>query len=497
MVNCTAIPKAPYSYILILIVGAFSIFGYAPFNYYFVPILSLLVFLLICQKNKQNIYLSSLFYGFGFFLGGLYWIYICLNTYGQMPSILAIIATLLFCIFLSFFFISLKSFNHKYAIVLFPAIFTIIEWIRSFIFTGFPWLSFGYSQVEKSPLSGYLPIIGIHGITFLILFTVIVLFKTISIDDKKTKLLFALLVIFLWLTGHIFKKIEWTNQIEKPISLSLLQGNISQDQKWDKANISSSLSKYLSMIESSDASLIILPETSIPIIKSQLPNYFKDRISKHAQKINGNIIYGIIEEENGKYFNSAISEGVDGSQKYRKFHLVPFGEFIPFKVFFKYIYQHWLNIPFSDLSRGSIPQKPITIGDSKIAINICYEDVFGNEIIKTLPEANILVNISNDAWYGESIASQQHLQISQARAIETGRMMIRSTNTGATAIINPKGRVISQFPLFEKGILHGYAYGFEGTTPYVKYGNFPIIFFSWVIVIFCLLRRKKIADNKV
>ena len=244
------------------------------------------------------------------------------------------------------------------------------------------------------------------------------------------------------------------------------------------------------MIEDSSASLIILPETSVPVLNHNLPDLFKRKLMIHAKKNNGNIIYGVIEKDNGKYFNSAISIGEYEEKKYQKYHLVPFGEFIPFKNILNYVYKNWLNIPFNSLSRGDKYQENITIKDNQIAINICYEDVFGNEIIKSLPEANILVNLSNDAWYGESIASQQHLQISQARAIETGRMMIRATNTGATAVISPTGEIIDQIPLFEEGVLNSYAQGYRGITPYIKYGNFPIIIFSFFILISWILKRK-------
>jgi apolipoprotein N-acyltransferase len=349
--------------------------------------------------------------------------------------------------------------KYRFSILFLPALFTTTEWIRSFIFTGFPWLSYGYSQTYVSPLSGYLPIIGVHGVTFFMLLSVIVCYKIIVTKQNMSRLLFILIIIIIWFGGFLLKKIKWTHPQGEPISISLIQGNISQDKKWDNAYIKESFNKYLKMIENSSASLIILPETSIPVLQQNIPNQFLERLIQHAKNNNGDILYGVIEKDDEEYFNSAISVGVNGNQKYQKYHLVPFGEFIPFKTIMQYVYENWLDIPFNDISRGSKNQKPLTIDGNKIAINICYEDVFGTEIVKPLPEANILVNLSNDAWYGESIASQQHLQISQARAIETGRMMVRATNTGATAIINTDGKLIKQFPLFKEGSLHGYMQG--------------------------------------
>ena len=490
MTSCTSILKTISLPLLFVFLGSVSILGFSPFNLYLFPLFTLLLFLLINHKNNTHHYMHSISFGLGFFLAGLYWIYISLNIYGQMPSFLAALSTFLFCLFLSFFFIPLCSLKYRFSILFLPALFTIIEWIRSFIFTGFPWLSYGYSQINDSPLSGYFAIIGVHGVTFLILLNVIICYKTIVTKQNILRLLFILIIISIWFGGYLLKKIKWTTPQGEPISISLVQGNISQDKKWDNAYIKKSFNKYLTMIENSSASLIILPETSIPVLQQNIPNQFRERLAKHAKKNNGNILYGVIEKNNGEYFNSAISVGINGNQKYQKYHLVPFGEFIPFKTVMQFVYENWLNIPFNDISRGPKNQKPLTINGNKIAINICYEDVFGSEIVKPLPEANILVNLSNDAWYGESIASQQHLQISQARAIETGRMMIRATNTGATAIIDIDGKLIKQFPLFKEGTLHGYMQGYKGETPYIKYGNFPIVILSFLILLYCLLKEK-------
>jgi len=174
-----------------------------------------------------------------------------------------------------------------------------------------------------------------------------------------------------------------------------------------------------------------------------------------------------LSAKNTKYFNVVLNLKNDAFQVYRKSHLVPFGEFIPLKFIFQYIYTHYLNMPMNDLSRGSVHQKPMAIANQKIAFNICYEDLFGEEIIQALPSATLIANISNDAWYGRSIAAYQHLQFSQARAIETGRMVIRATNTGATAIIDEHGILLETLPEFTEGVLEGSVQGFKNATPYV------------------------------
>ena len=489
MISCTSILKSYHAYSLAFIVGLISVFGFSPFNFYAVPFLTILFFLYLQQRSPSK-YLSSIFFGLGFFLGGIHWIFISLNVFGQMPIFLAAFLTLLFCLFLSLFFLPLAFGKHHLWVILVPITFTLAEWLRGFIFTGFPWISYGYSQLPGSPLAGYFAITGVHGVTFLIFFSATLIFTIISSYRNKLKLLCLFGLILIWLGGYFLQQIEWTKPFKEPFSVSLLQGNIPQDKKWDKDLINQSLIKYINLIESSSSSLIILPETSIPLLYHNLPSGFKKRLSDHAHKNEGDIIIGVIEKQDGHYFNSALSIGRNGEQRYQKFHLVPFGEFIPFKFILKFIYENWLNIPFSDLSRGPNLQDPFLFNGIKLAINICYEDVFGYEITKPLPNANILVNLSNDAWYGESIASKQHLQIAQGRALETGRMMLRSTNTGATAIISAKGRILNQLPLFKEGILSDYVQPFEGSTPYIRYGNYPIVGLCVLLLIFCFVKRK-------
>jgi apolipoprotein N-acyltransferase len=182
-----------------------------------------------------------------------------------------------------------------------------------------------------------------------------------------------------------------------------------------------------------------------------------------------------------------LNIGSKEPEVYRKSHLVPFGEFIPLKVAFGWIYRNWLNMPLSDLSRGNMYQQPMKIAGEKVAINICYEDVFGEEIIRQLPAATMLVNVSNDAWYGESLAAYQHMQFSQARALETGRTVLRATNTGATAMIDPHGNVLAHAPHFTKATLNIMAQGYNGSTPYVRFGNWLFLAISFIgLLAICL-----------
>jgi apolipoprotein N-acyltransferase len=291
--------------------------------------------------------------------------------------------------------------------------------------------------------------------------------------------------------GNVLKIVEWTTPIGAPISVALIQGNIAQDTKWSPDKAQGTINQYLSMLLTSKADLIILPETALPLISSQLDESVKNTIVAHSKQ--HPLIIGMVEynETTGEYFNSALgfSDAIP-TQSYAKNHLVPFGEFIPLKKVFGWIYRDWLNMPLSDLSRGSYQPIPMRLAGHRIGVNICYEDVFGEEIIRQLPESTLLVNISNDAWYGQSYAANQHMQFSQARALETGRYMLRATNTGATAAIDQHGYVFAHAPHDVQTTLDVTAQGYTGITPYVRWGNWPFIVFCFTVLIALVWRKR-------
>ena len=411
-----------------------------------------------------------------------------------MPPWLSYLSTFLFSLFCASFIgiIGWFSLHRKSNFFLIPFIWTFFEWIKGWIFTGFPWLTMGYSQVPSSPLVGFLSIIGIYGLT-LILTSLALLISLIFLNkNKRSQLLKVGVVSVVLVTGQLLKYMEWTEPSGEPISISLVQGNIAQDIKWQKETVTQTLQIYQKLIQKTKGQISLLPETALPLLAEYIPETFKKSILLHASKERAHVLIGAIERQDTKYFNVVLNLDSDSSQVYRKSHLVPFGEFIPLKFIFQYIYTHYLNMPMNDLSRGSIRQEPMAIENQKIAFNICYEDVFGEEIIRALPSATILANVSNDAWYGRSIAAYQHLQFSQARAIETGRMVIRSTNTGATAIIDEHGVVKEILPTFTEGILEGYVQGFKNTTPYVFFGNWPVMTLCFIVLLGWVMRHSKL-----
>jgi len=491
--------------VLPLLLGACSVLGFAPFYLYPISIAALagLFYLWYLSRTPKQAAVSGFMYGLGLFGAGIYWIYISLHTYGGMPAAFAAFSTFVLAAFLSLFPAAAGALSwhlssrHKHLLLIAaPILLALADWVRSWIFTGFPWLTLGYSQLPASPLAGYVPVVGIYGVSLITglvaaLTSFLFIKHTSGTISKKTA---AIMLLATIASGQALKLVEWTSPAGKPLSVSLLQGNIDQSIKWSPEMADHTLGKYLAMAEQSTAKLIVLPETAMPVLSTELPAEVKTRLQQHAIKNGGDILVGMVERDHGEYFNSVLSFGSAQTSVYRKSHLVPFGEFIPFKMAFGWIYRDLLNMPLSDLTRGSIHQQPMLAAGEKVAINICYEDVFGEEIIRQLPTATLLVNVSNDAWYGTSYAADQHMQFSQARALETGRMMLRATNTGATAIIDSKGYIAAHAPHFEETTLNGTAQGYQGTTPYIYWGNWPFIILSFSLI--ALLWRRNTIVHK-
>ncbi len=466
--------------------GALAVLGFAPFYIFPAAILSVAGICYLWQKvaSPRAAWILGLSYGLGLYCVGIYWIYIALHTFGGMPWWFAGFCTFCLCAFMALF-VALVGYLSKrlgFLLLTIPVLWGLSDWVRSWIFTGFPWLTLGYSQVPHSPLAGYMPIIGVYGVSVMTAFLAAMIAAWVAQPQNAIWKRNALAAITLILVaGFVLKAVEWTSPIGKPFKVALVQGNIAQDLKWSPESAQSTINQYLSMAQVSKAPLIILPETALPVIVSQIDPSITDALMAHAKQNNGDIIVGMVEynESTQEYFNSALSFGAAPTQSYRKNHLVPFGEFIPLKKVFGWIYRDWLNIPLSDLSRGGQKQATMRLSGQRIAMNICYEDVFGDEITRGARDSTLLVNISNDAWYGHSIAAYQHMQFSQARALETGRTMLRATNTGATAAIDQHGYVLAHAPHDIKTALNVSAQGYIGCTPYVRWGNWPFIIFCF------------------
>jgi len=475
--------------------GALAVAGFAPMSVFQLPIIALCVLLFLWRRAAPRVaFLRGFAFGAGLFGVGASWVYVSLHDFGTMPAPLAAIGTVAYCAILSLYpagagwcFSRLRSHAPVSALLAFPALWTIFEWWRGWMFTGVPWLAVGYSQVD-SPLAGLAPLAGVYGVSFATALSAGLLYVVVT-GSARARLACALALVLAFGLGQLLRRVEWTSAQGSPVKVALLQGNISQDLKFQAGRYAATLAIYKRLIESSDAQLIVLPETAIPrFLDAVDPAYLTD-IARAAAGRGADVLVGVpIRDPDGRYFNSVISLGASPLQRYDKAHLVPFGEFVPLGF-------HWIvktvAIPMSDFSLGKENPRPLALAGQRVAPNICWEDAFGEEIIRQLPEATLLVNVSNVAWFGDSLAPSQHLQISRMRAIETGRTMLRATNTGMTAIIDPHGKVLAQLPQFTEGTLKGEAQGFTGATPYVRWSNVPIVVICVALIAALVFRRRR------
>jgi apolipoprotein N-acyltransferase len=499
-------------FVLPFLLGAATVAGFAPFYLYPLPILTLSGLLLVWERcrSSRSAAATGFCFGLGMFLTGVSWVYVSLHDYGGMGMLTAAIFTFLFCAIpacypalIGAILKRLPASRTVRLLLFFPSLWALSEWVRGWLFTGFPWLAIGYSQAPGSPLSGFAPVLGVFGVSLATAVGAAALASVIALVaelrskalPRRMALLFresgAWIIVALLIAGIASSDMEWTQPLPgDTTSVALLQGNIPQEMKWRPERAHATLDTYLSLAQSAEARLILLPETALPMLNVHIPGDYLEKLADQGRRNGGDLLVGVPElDASGRYYNSVMSFGSAAAQVYRKHHLVPFGDYFPLQGVLGWI-MNLLHIPMSDFSRGDPVQRPIQAGGQKIAVNICYEDVFGEEIIRQLPEATILANFTNDAWWGKSVASEQHLQISQMRAIETGRPMLRATNTGVTAIIDPKGRITASAPEFITTTVTGEIHGYQGATPYVRLGNWAFLALATLMIALPLAARR-------
>jgi apolipoprotein N-acyltransferase len=469
-------------FFLAALLGTLTPLGFAPIGWFPLPILSLAgLFLLSRDATPGKAFALGWAFGLGLFLAGVSWIYVSISTYGGMPAPIAALATLLFSAFIALLpglalllAARLAAPGVTRVALAMPAAWALMEWTRGWIFTGFPWLALGYSQAPASPLAGYAPVLGVYGVSLLVALSAAAL-----VLAKQAPKVAAGFLAALWLGGGGLHQVNWTKPTGAPVSVALLQGNIAQEMKFRPEKLDDTLRHYARSVLASEARLIVLPETALPLFRSDIPRDYLDLLGDHARGRNGDVLLGIPEDDgvdaNGaaRYYNSVVSLGASPEGRYSKSHLVPFGEFVPLG--FRWAVD-MMSIPLGDFARGGSDQPPLVAAGERLAVNICYEDVFGEERIHAARDATLLVNVSNDAWFGNSWAPWQHLQIGAMRSLETGRWQLRANNTGITAILDHQGHVRAQLAPFRAATLTGSAQGRQGSTLYMFWGNWAFLF---------------------
>jgi apolipoprotein N-acyltransferase len=497
--------------LMALLAGALTVFAFAPYGWWVLQVLALaLLFLLALHAvSARHAFLLGWGFAFAALATGTHWLYVSMHDYGHMPGALAVLAVLLLSAGLALLYGGALALAHRLsrarsaavtALLLLPGCWMLADWLRAWVFTGFPWLATGYAHTD-SPLAGYAPLLGVYGISWLgaLLAATIAL----SFAARRPHTLSLALLVLIPAGGQVLTGIAWTQPQGETISVRLLQGNVAQDMKFSREQLAASLSLYQRLISAKAADLIVTPETALPMLASQLPEGYLARLAQFSQQSGSQLLVGVPwSTAPGIYFNSVIgiADGNPLAYRYDKHHLVPFGEFIPPGARW---FVDLMQMPLGDFGRGDLIQVPFAVRDQAVLPNICYEDLFGEEIATQIaaaadrgtPVASILLNLSNIAWFGDTIALPQHLQISRMRSLETGRPMLRATNTGATAVIDARGQVTALLPPLTEDVLEARVQGMRGLTPYVRVGNTLPVGLALAILLAVWLNGRRQGQN--
>ena len=496
-------------YLIAFFAGATLPVAFAPLSLFPLAFISpaVLFWLWLDSSAKQAARLGFAF-GLGLFGVGVSWVYVAIHVYGYTMAPIAAFMTLIFVAFLALFpalqgYASVRLLQ-KYQshprlerialLLILPVMWVFFEWFRGWVLTGFPWLNLGYSHVD-SPLAGAAPWLGVYGVSWLSILCsgLLVLLVRQAAWRRQAGLSLLLILAATFLMGQV----EWTRPIDKPIKVSIVQGNVPQMTKWDPKMIQLRLNTYADLTRQHwDSDLIFWPENSISVFYHDIKDNYFARLEKEARASNTEMIVGLpyMNMQTRQYYSSLVSLGKTPGV-YHKRHLVPFGEYVPLGFLIRGLV-NFFDLPMSNFSHGEKDQAILRAAGQPLATSICYEDAFGEEVIDFLPEATLLVNGSNNAWYGDSLAAHQHLQIARMRAIETGRMLIRATTNGISAFVDHRGKIISRSPQFERYVLTDTVQPRTGSTPYVSWGNYPVIIVLLSLLAFLYwMPRRTISSN--
>jgi len=478
-----------------LIAGLLYPLAFAPFGYYPIGIAALAVlFWSWTHVRPARAFSRGVLFGIGMFGAGVSWVFISIHHYGGVDVALSSFLTLLFILFLSLFpgcagwiaarVLALveRGAYRPASVAIYAGVWCLAEWVRGWFLTGFPWLGIGYSVID-APLGGLAPVIGVYGVTLAAAASSAMLQAALANQKGLIRGGYLVGLVALWVLGALLMRVEWSVPHGESLKVSLMQGNIPQEVKWQSDMREPTIELYTAMSEAHwDSDLQIWPESALPLMYYQAQPLL-ETLGEEARAHDTDILLGLIYQrpDSPDYYNSMISVG-EQAGVYHKRHLVPFTEYLPLKSVFAGLVD-FMAVPMSDFSSGSAEQAPLAVRGQRVGISICFEDAFGEEVIDSLPAATLLVNVSNDAWFTGSIAPAQHLQIARMRARETARPLLRATNTGLTAVIDPLGRITAVAPQDEAFVLTAEVQPRAGMTPYARLGNTPAVVIATILVL--------------
>jgi apolipoprotein N-acyltransferase len=483
--------------------GACLNLSFAPFGLWPIALLApAALFALIRGVPPRRALVVGGAFGLGLFGFGTYWLYTCLHVFGLVPvwltlilqSVLVIVMAAypaVLCLLANRFW--LKPNSTRDWLVL-PVLWVLLEWLRGWLLSGFPWLSTGYALID-SPLSGWAPVLGVYGITWagaMIAIAINVVFMPAAAPRRRV--IAAIAALALLGAPLLIARHSWTQSAGAPIPIAAVQGAVPQDQKWQIQNRQMTLERYTRLTDEAWGSRIIIwPESSLPAIANNLQEYLSTlRAQGRAHQADFAIGLVNFNVETAQYFNGLLVMPVSGSDRggwYYKRHLVPFGEYFPVPATVR-SWMRLMSLPNEDFTPGSDRQATLGAAGQKLGLTICYEDAFGSQQLAVLREATLLINVTNNGWFGDSMAPHQHLQIARMRALEAERYLVMATNDGVTAAVDARGKITAQLPQFVEAVLHAVVEPRTGLTPYARFGNFPVILGSAALLALAIRRRR-------
>lgn len=483
---------------LALLAGALYTAGFAPLGLSLLVVVVLVPLLYVFHTvSPRDAAGHGFWFGVGAFLSGTYWIYISVHGFGGAPWYVAVVLlvglVLIMAAYLAITAVLIARLSygeHWLLLGVAPAAWVLIEWLRGWLFTGFPWLAVGYAHAD-SWFAGWAPIFGVYGVSFMAVLTATALLVAL-LTRRRQRIVATVLALLPFLLGGLAGRIEWTEPDGPPLTATLVQYGISQDQKWRDDMLRPTLDFYRSeTLKARDSDIVLWPEVAIPSVNDVMQPFI-DQLAADAGAAGQTLLFGILERERDRgevrVYNAMFL--VDGrkQQSYRKRHLVPYGEYFPVPEFMRERFDMTF-VPRTNLEPGAAEQPLLVHGtDTPLAVAICYEDAYGAEQLYALPDARLLINVSNDAWFGDSIAPMQHLQIARMRSIEAGRDTLRATSTGISAFIDYRGELLESGAQFEPVVMTRQVQPRRGATPYVQMGNAPVVGLSLLLLAGAWLR---------
>ncbi|MCB0058540.1 MAG: apolipoprotein N-acyltransferase [Caldilineaceae bacterium] len=455
--------------------GTCGVLGFAPLAWYGIILFALAgLFWLWFGRSWRDAPMIGLAFGLGWFGAGIHWVWYSAYAFGGTPLPLAIVINVLLVCVLALYPAAYGWLGKRYLAhgtgplvpIAAAALWVLIESLREVLFTGFPWLNPGYAFVGTS-LVGYAPIGGVNMVAMIVVLTAALL---VQAGLRRISAWWVLLPVGLWLGGVVLVNITWVQATGTSLNVAIIQGNIDQAAKWRPEQRRQIIEQYVQMSERHiDADLIVWPETALPVFFDRAEPLLRG-LDKDARSRGAGILVGAPTRiEDGRYFNSLVAMGA-ATGDYQKRHLVPFGEYVPLSGLFGKLIQ-FLDVPMSSFSRGEWLQTPIRLGEGAIAVTICFEDAFPTESHSYAADTNLMVNVSNDAWFGATWAPDQHLQIARMRAAEAQQYLVRATNTGLSAVVGPYGDIIDIGRPWEPTVVRTNVRLMIGETPFRRIGG--------------------------